>query len=105
MRQTGKVDDKMTVEELWRWKHIYDSAYHPDTGRKMPLIGATELRIIHSLSLRFFLGNRTIALIVPMTLTAPQNPNISNRLQFRPWKESAINRCDHFHPLPSNISC
>ncbi|VDK17711.1 unnamed protein product [Anisakis simplex] len=37
--RNGIVDEQMTVDELWRRKAIYDSAYHATTGKKMILIG------------------------------------------------------------------
>uniref|UniRef100_A0A0N4ZN66 Sidoreflexin n=1 Tax=Parastrongyloides trichosuri TaxID=131310 RepID=A0A0N4ZN66_PARTI len=35
----GKLDEKMTLNQLWDAKHIYDSAYHPTSGEKMPMFG------------------------------------------------------------------
>ncbi|NP_001374961.1 sideroflexin-3 isoform 3 [Homo sapiens] len=37
--RAGVVTPGITEDQLWRAKYVYDSAFHPDTGEKVVLIG------------------------------------------------------------------
>lgn len=41
----GEVVEGLRESDVWRAKRLYDSAYHPDTGEKMFIVGRMSFQV------------------------------------------------------------
>jgi sideroflexin-1/3 len=49
--RAGKVDPKLTEDEVWSAKQLYDSAFHPQTGEKIFLPGRMSFQVFGNMTI------------------------------------------------------
>lgn len=91
----GKYDRNMTVEELYREKSKYDSAFHPDTGEKMFILGRMSAQVpcnmvIVGCMLTFYKKNSHIFVCHLVNQTFNAVVNYTNRSGFSKQDDATL---------------
>nr|CAB3266024.1 sideroflexin-2-like [Phallusia mammillata] len=81
---SGNCPPRITEDKLWQAKHLYDSAFHPDTGERMNLFGRMSFQVpsgmtIISLLLQFYKTPGQVALMQWLNQSFNALVNFTNR--------------------------
>jgi tricarboxylate carrier len=49
--KSGEVVEGLTETQVWKAKRLYDSAYHPDTGKRMFIVGRMSFQVYGNMTI------------------------------------------------------